>query len=433
MRRHKGVAFITLLRRILIVITIAFGLMTIIATRPFNGGHGGRHGTTVRFGFPLDGAEYFAWQDGDGPWQEVATHKNDDVTINVTDSDGRYGAVLYGNYRSKMKGYLVYGTTDELSSFSFRFDNTADTTTYTLNGNADNFSTGYFYAGTHFRSFSNRLDITPGAFTYDHLVQDEDDPTTGDVLFRLLNAGLYHYKKMMVDYTLGASIDYTADPADSGKTFAVDHSAVRTSTGYEGISLKFSGVNLKAQLYTDVNTGNDVETLDKFSVSANDLFTTGFSWTYNEPAFTETVRYSVYYNDPLNVTIPAVPVRSPDIVVDSDADWTIKFDIGVKYLNNLGLNDQFRIARTSNGSVDWQIYQTWGRYGDGMQMVGFPSEITMAPGFPAGMEPVPADAISLTHLASNRDIQTEWDFAASGQKPAAGYNGMMRLELSVRF
>lgn len=416
-------------------------LLTIILVAPLPGcsSNGNNQASEIlTLLFEKDPPQFVALKDGNDNW-EAQTVQSGKMELAVKDASKNYGVVVFGWYGgiSQGKGFFFQSNLDDINRMSFRFDDTGTSITHTISGTASNQNgPSYLVAGTSdYRNYANYRDVTtPGAFSVNY-TWDADGFTQGDVLFLLDHGGLNHYKKQTVTFTnhVASGVDYTATPSDSGNTFSADHGAIRLGTDYDGLGVKFQGLNLKALLENNVNTG-DTETFDKFSSGADDLFSVSANWSYTGSSYNTSMKYVQYFKNPATVSFDTKPTAPPSVSVDADAGSTIRFTFGSLYSGNLGLNDIARGARIKTADTQWNMYQTHGRYSAGNLTMSFDIDLTSLMGFPLNKEPIQSGSdIRVSYYQSSMGAQDWVDRQLSAHRPASKYDNSRWLRLSHQF
>lgn len=389
---------------------------------------------------------YVAIRDGDGQWVEVEVDANGN-TINIRDPDGRYTFLAYGNYRGEKRGYYVESTVADAKSHKLKFDDTSDTVNYTINGEADNFSSGSFYVGTNYRSFQNRTSIsslsgvTP--FTA-NFTQDADEPSMGDAILKLENNFGGHTKFTVgLDYNSGTVPSYAAASQDANIPFDVEYSAISGSSGFSGLGYKVSGMNLKAQYYENAGAGNTMFTLDKFSAPVGTTFAISANWNVTSALSTSiNLKHTQYYSDPpATVLFGYTPATPPDVTLGAaDNNYTISINYSSTYDSGIpGLTDQVYGARikTSGTTVsNWYMKKTMERFQTGTPMLGFDAAVLDLPNIPSDLEPPSisnASSIIASIYLTNRSSEDELRFQYCNHEASPDDDLMARLRLNYDF
>lgn len=388
--------------------------------------------------FEKDAPQFVAFKDGNNAW-EAKTVQSGKMELEVKGTSQDYGVVVYGFYGgiSQGKGYFFKSNLKEINQMSFRFDDTGTKVDYTISGTASNLTNNsYLVAGTdNYRNFANYSVITSaGAYSFNYN-WDADVFNEADVLLQLDNGGLLHYKKLRATFTNHAAnnVDYSATQSDSGNTFSVDHSAVRSGPNYDGLGIKFSGYNLKAQLLQNYNL-NDTETIDKFTAGTDDLFSVNANWSYTSPSFETLSKHTLWLNNPASVTFDTEPALPPSVSIGADADSSILLTFAGLYSGSLGLNDIARGARIKTADTQWNMYETNLRYSGGELTMGFDIDLTTLAGFPLNKEPIQSGSdIRVSYYQSSMNAQDFVDRELSGHRPAAKYNNSSWLRVSQQF
>jgi hypothetical protein len=421
-----------------IIIILSFGQLTSCTSGSSSDPKDPAFGTNtaIALAFLLDIPEFFAWKDGDGPWTEVTSISNN-LKLDVTDSDGRFSYVAYGNYRGDNRAYYVESTLGDAMHHNLTFDDTSGTTTYNIDINVSNYTTGGVWIGTDYKSFANLVTFSsPTSNIPYQLTQDDDDPVIGDYFLILEAFSQPHKKQETIDFTTMPMITYAPMPADVGTLFTVDHSAVHGDPEYQGISFKLSGPNLKALLAEDAGAAYASNSIAKYTVPADNIYSLSARWFTAKSAsvlFDADYKYAEYYNDPpATVTIDTKPAPAPDVTIGTDGNYSVKIEYSGRYSSGIsGVTNVVRGARVG----EWTIKQTMSRYQpSGAQTFGIDASLFngMFP-YLVGKEPGTGDVTRVSFYESNRDPEKALNYQFTSHKASADDDLMVTHRLNLNF
>lgn len=379
--------------------------------------------------FLLDEPLFLAFQDGDDKWV-IGDVSDGMASFNVKDADGRYTFAAYGMYRGVGRGYYVESTLDDAREHNIMFDDTDTSVTFDINYSFSNSNFGSLWAGTDFInnqvSFSGSGTQT-GTYSF---TQATNASVSGDVLAILNQVSMGHRTLPFRMYSDSSTLSYTATPADVNTSITIDHSAIKNDSGYLGTGLKFSGINLKAQILDEFKYSSDTFQFEVFPVASDKIFAISSSWEMMESLYNINIKYSSYDNAPRDMTISESPAAPPAVTISQDLKYTIQIYYPVTY--DSGLSD---VSNVVSGALvnNWRILRTPSRYQMGAQHYGFDAEVLTLSGFPSGVEPIPSGISKVSFYESNRSPEFELNFLYSGHKAAAENSGMFRNRVNLNF
>ncbi len=242
---------------------------------------------------PLVDAEWFAFQDGDGPWQEIELPESGVFTPDVTDPDGRYSiAYLRADGDSQALTLETFqGTTAELPQIDVEALIQGETSVFEVTveepQNIEN-SSIYLY-------FRDEID---GVYNFTDTQSYTAAPGTYDLFVTQNVFGSYNYPANYIarrNITLNTDAEtqetITAEDFDSSTAFAGPYT-ITVQGDENGLldSTTFSGeVNLITENFTDVELGDKSDTDNSFQYSAlpaplagNDMYRVSVNIDFDE-------------------------------------------------------------------------------------------------------------------------------------------------------
>ena len=388
-------------------------------------------GDKVTVHFPWKPPVFFAWKDGDGAWEtEDATQGF--VSHEVNDPDGRYSFASVGDYRGIKLGYYYESRITDLNTFEIEYDDTDDKTNYQIGGTVDNVLSAYLAFGWDFRS--NWKFVQPGAYTYE-VELDNDEPKIGHFVIQGFQAGQWHYK---IFFNLDVSTnptgtDYTAAPGDVGEAYSADVSNVIGSSWYQEVASK--GLLTGTKVFLGSNDMDPVATFEKFTRGdPRVMYETYIKGEEEIGGRTQRARISHLGTNPNSLRFDRFARALPDLELRETLDADLRIEFTASYNHDVpGFSDAFRTARAENDDIRWKMYQSWGRYGTGVQAVEFSSDVSDLSGFANEWKVGPSNATRFAQYFGNRDADTVHRFVSSGHDAEPNMNGMLYGSIQVKF
>ena len=428
-----------------------FGVLTIIGSGGSNGGGdngpgvdtdggGGTFLKTINIDFSYSPPSFFAWRNGLDQWQ-VSNVTQTLFTFDVTDPDGFFSFAAVCEKREGLRGVYMDTTAQELDSFKIECDESTeitDSTTYTIGG---------IIGETNGKVNSAKLafgktveSIAPGAtgiFNYTFDVDVDNDKvkagkTIGDFVIEVDNSSGLHYKirRMLDVFTNPTAVDFDATANEFRNEFEVDVSNVMGDPGFQ-VSSKIDLYKTKFPLMP-LSMGSFVPfpKLPPGERDPDDLYVTyidreGILQVGNvDTATAQMVQVrSDPKNRPDNLKFDQFPNVLPDISISKSPETSFRLVLNASYDNGItGMNDIARMARADNGTVEWEVWQTAGRFSIGA--IEFPIALEFLNPYDSTWTPSDLEVKSYSYILSNRDAATLNKYLFLDQGSGADFDGM---------
>ena len=441
---YKKITIKKITQAIALTAVVSTGVMTIVgsgsggsgvtATDDSNLGGGNTYPVDVNFpgSLPL----FFAWLNvATGNWQVLNPTQNT-VTLDVTSAtlaNAYFTIVAVCAYRAALIGYAYQTTAQDMTSTNLRCDDTASTTTYQIGGtlgNQDSFDLAF--GMDHKNNWSAKLG---GSYTYD-VTLDDDEPKVGDFIIRGFGYGSHHIGMVRrLNISWAPTADFTAAPADEEEPFGVDVGSLLGLPGYAGTFLKLDTFNTKVTFGENIVDGN--VTFGKLPLGlreVDDIYSTRVESKVASGAGLEISKVFQLRSNPTSLSFDKFPTPLPSISLSNDSDFSLKVKYDSAYDNGMtGMSDVFRKVNASNATINWDIYQTAGRFGTGEQTIELPRAIDGLSGFSSDWLVTDTDVKKVTNYMTDGDGELLREYLQNQHDGDASVDGLNYATAGYRF